>query len=163
MDGWSPAYVGIGSNLDDPFAQARFAFDALARIADTRLLARSPLYRSSPMGPSDQPDYVNGAAALSTRLSPSALLDALRAIEDARGRRRAGPRWGPRTLDLDLLLHGDSVLATERLTLPHPGLTARNFVVYPLADIAPTLVLPDGTRLTDVRDELGDEGLERLA
>ena len=163
MEGWSPAYVGIGSNLDDPVAQAIFAFDALARIADTRLVARSPLYRSSPMGPPDQPDYVNGAAALSTRLSPATLLDALRAIEDARGRRRTGRRWGARTLDLDLLLHGDSVLNTERLTLPHPGLTARNFVVYPLADIAPALVLPDGRRLADIRGELGDEGLARLA
>ena len=163
MDGWSPAYVGIGSNLDDPVAQAALAFDALARIADTRLVARSPLYRSRPLGPADQPDYVNGAAALSTRLAPSALLAALRAIEDAHGRRRTGPRWGPRTLDLDLLLHGDSVLMTERLTLPHPGLTARNFVVYPLADIAPALVLPDGRRLADIRDELGDEGLARLA
>ena len=163
MDGWSPAYVGIGSNLDDPVAQAALAFDALARIADTRLVARSPLYRSRPLGPADQPDYVNGAAALSTRLAPSALLAALRAIEDAHGRRRTGPRWGPRTLDLDLLLHGDSVLTTERLTLPHPGLTARNFVVYPLADIAPALVLPDGRRLADIRDELGDEGLARLA
>jgi 2-amino-4-hydroxy-6-hydroxymethyldihydropteridine diphosphokinase len=163
MDRWSPAYVGIGSNLDDPVAQATVAFDALARIPHTRLVARSPLYRSNPMGPRDQPDYVNGAAALSTRLSPTALLDALRAIEDARGRRRNGRRWGPRTLDLDLLLHGDSVLASARLTLPHPGLTARNFVVYPLADIAPALVLPDGRRLADIRDELGDEGLVRLA
>ena len=163
MNRWSPAYVGIGSNLDDPVAQAAFAFEALAGIADTRLLARSPLYRSRPMGPADQPYYVNGAAALSTRLSPAALLAALRAIEDARGRRRAGPRWGPRTLDLDLLLHGDSVLRSPDLTLPHPGLTARNFVVYPLADIAPTLVLPDGRRLADLRDELGDEGLDRLA
>lgn len=163
MDGWSPAYVGIGSNLDDPVAQAALAFDALARIADTQLVARSPLYRSRPLGPADQPDYVNGAAALITRLAPSVLLAALRAIEDAHGRRRTGPRWGPRTLDLDLLLHGDSVLMTERLTLPHPGLTARNFVVYPLADIAPTLVLPDGRRLADIRDELGDEGLARLA
>jgi 2-amino-4-hydroxy-6-hydroxymethyldihydropteridine diphosphokinase len=163
MGGWSPAYVGIGSNLGDPVAQATFAFDALARIADTRLVARSPLYRSRPLGPPDQPDYVNGAAGLRTRLSASDLLDALRAIEDARGRRRAGPRWGPRTLDLDLLLHGDCALTTKRLTLPHPGLTARNFVVYPLADIAPTLVLPDGRRLADIRDELGDEGLDRLA
>ena len=163
MDGWSPAYVGIGSNLGDPVAQVTLAFDALARIADTQLVARSPLYRSRPLGPSDQPDYVNGAAALSTRLAPSALLDALRAIEDAYGRRRTGPRWGPRTLDLDLLLHGDSVLTTERLTLPHPGLTERNFVVYPLVDIAPALVLPDGRRLADIRDELGDEDLARLA
>lgn len=163
MNRWSPAYVGIGSNLDDPVAQATSAFDALARIADTRLLARSPLYRSRPMGPADQPDYINGAAALSTRLAPPALLAALQGIEDARGRRRAGPRWGPRTLDLDLLLYSDSVLTTEHLTLPHPGLTARNFVVYPLADIAPTLVLPDGRRLADIRDELGDEGLARLA
>ena len=163
MDGWSPAYVGIGSNLGDPVAQVTLAFDALARIADTQLVARSPLYRSRPLGPSDPPDYVNGAAALSTRLSPATLLDALRAIEDARGRRRTGRRWGARTLDLDLLLHGDSVLNTERLTLPHPGLTARNFVVYPLADIAPALVLPDGRRLADIRGELGDEGLARLA
>ena len=163
MDRWSPAYVGIGSNLDDPVAQATLAFDALARIADTQLVARSPLYRSSPMGPPDQPHYVNAVAALRTRLAPTTLLDALHAIEDARGRRRSGRRWGPRTLDLDLLLHGDGVVTSERLTLPHPGLTARNFVVYPLADIAPALVLPDGRRLADIRNELGDEGLDRLA
>jgi 2-amino-4-hydroxy-6-hydroxymethyldihydropteridine diphosphokinase len=158
----SQAFVGIGSNLDDPLRQVESAFAALAAIADTRLEARSALYRSAPLGPPGQPWYVNAVAALSTRLGPHELLDALQEIERARGRRRDGPRWGPRTLDLDLLLHGDTVISTAALTLPHPGLTARNFVVYPLADVAPALVLPDGQRLSELRARLGSEGLERL-
>jgi 2-amino-4-hydroxy-6-hydroxymethyldihydropteridine diphosphokinase len=158
----SQAFVAIGSNLDDPLRQVEAAFEALAQIEETRLEARSALYRSAPMGPPDQPDYVNAVAALSTRLGPAALLRALQAIEAVRGRRRDGPKWGPRNLDLDLLLHGDAVISTPLLTLPHPGLTARNFVVYPLADVAPGLVLPDGQRLTELRAQLGDEGLRRL-
>ena len=162
MTRWSPAYVGIGSNLDEPRRRVEAAFDALALIPDTGLEARSPLYRSAPLGPPGQPDYVNAAAALSTALAPARLLAALQEIEAGQGRRRDGERWGARTLDLDLLLFGDVVIDTPALTLPHPGLTARNFVVYPLADVAPALVLPDGQRLVDLRDRLGGEGLERL-
>jgi 2-amino-4-hydroxy-6-hydroxymethyldihydropteridine diphosphokinase len=163
VERWRPAYVGLGSNLGDPVQQVRRAFEALSAIDGVRVEARSPLYRSRPLGPAAQPDYVNAAAALVTRLDPVALLAALRVIEDDHGRRRAGPRWGPRTLDLDLLLYDETVSEAPELTLPHPGLTARNFVVYPLADIAPALVLPDGTRLLDLKSLLGSEGLERLA
>ena len=158
----SQAFVAIGSNLDGPLRQVEAAFADLARIEQTSLEARSALYRSAPMGPPDQPHYVNAVAALSTRLTPASLLNALQSIEAARGRCRDGPKWGPRNLDLDLLLHGDTVISTPLLTLPHPGLTARNFVVYPLADVAPDLVLPDGQRLTEVLARLGDEGLQRL-
>ncbi len=162
MERWRPAYVGLGSNLEDPERQVSRAFAALATIGQTRLEAQSPLYRSRPLGPADQPDYINAAAALGTRLDPAALLAALQAIEDDHGRRRTTRRWGPRTLDLDLLVYDDVVSEAPGLTLPHPGLTARNFVVYPLADIVPALVLPDGTRLLDLKARLGDEGLERL-
>ena len=163
MTRWSPAYVGIGSNLGEPVRQVEAAFAALAGVPVTRLRARSPLYRSAPLGPPEQPDYVNAAAELETRLPPAELLDALHGIEAKLGRTRAGPRWGPRTLDLDLLLYDDVVVSTPALTLPHPGLTTRNFVVYPLADIAPELVLPDGQSLTGLCGRLGRDGLERLS
>lgn len=162
MRAWRAAYVGIGSNLGDPVREVEGAFAALAALPETRLEARSPLYRSAPMGPPGQPDYVNAAAGLATRLTPARLLAALQAVERSRGRRRDGHRWGPRTLDLDLLLYEGVCRSTPALTLPHPGLTARNFVVYPLADIAPDLVLPGGQRLAELRVRLGDEGLERL-
>ena len=162
MDGWRCAYVGLGSNLADPAHQVLTAFDGLAALSDTRLDARSALFRSAPMGPQDQPAYINAAAKLFTILEPDALLDGLQAIERAQGRDRTGPRWGPRILDLDLLLYENLSLETARLILPHPGLTERNFVVYPLAQIAPGLVLPGGQRLADLRERLGQEGLEQV-
>lgn len=139
-----PAYIGLGSNLDDPPRQLGRALEALAALPDTRLVSVSSFYRSPPLGPADQPDYLNAVAGLLTALPPAELLAALQAIETAQGRRRDGPRWGPRTLDLDLLLHGAARLATPALTLPHPGLRERAFVLVPLAEIAPGLRLPDG-------------------
>lgn len=140
------AYVGLGSNLEEPSRQLLTAFTELAALPGTRLVARSRLYGSTPVGPAGQPDYVNAVAALDTTLSPDELLDGLFTIEQAHARVRA-ERWGPRTLDLDLLLHGDAVVATERLTLPHPRLRERAFVLVPFHEIAPGLVLPDGTPL----------------
>lgn len=140
-------WIGLGSNLADPVAQLRRAFEALAAIPHTRLVARSALYRNPPMGPQDQPDYVNAVAQLATGLEPLALLDALQAIENAHGRRRER-RWGPRTLDLDLLLWGERVIDHPRLTVPHPGLPERPFVLYPLAEIAPELHIPGHGPLT---------------
>lgn len=142
--GFMPAYVGLGSNLDDPAAQLATALKALAVLPDTRLVAVSSRYRNPPMGPQDQPDYLNAVAALLTRLPAEALLAALQGIEDAQGRRRDGDRWGPRTLDLDLLAYGNARLESAALTLPHPGICSRPFVLVPLAEVAPGLHLPDG-------------------
>jgi 2-amino-4-hydroxy-6-hydroxymethyldihydropteridine diphosphokinase len=143
------AYVALGSNLDNPIKQVTNAFEALAEIADTQLLARSKLYKSSPMGPADQPDFINAVAALSTNLSALELLRALQSIEEQHGRQRT-LHWGPRTLDLDLLLYSNQVINSPSLTLPHPGLPERDFVLYPLAEIAPQLILPCGKTLTDL-------------
>ncbi len=142
--------MGLGSNLGDPAAQVKHAVEALGAVPATRLVACSRLYRSRPMGPQDQPDYVNAVARLVTTLSPHALLDALQQIESARGRVRGPERWGPRTLDLDLLLYGEEVIGDARLTVPHAGLKERSFVLYPLFDIAPELILPDGTELKEL-------------
>ena len=114
------------------------------------------------MGPQDQPPYVNAVAALATTLAPEALLAALQGIEQAHQRRRDGVRWGPRTLDLDLLLYGSRAVDSATLQVPHPGLRLRGFVLYPLADIAPDLVLPDGTALAELLHHCSTEGLEAL-
>lgn len=135
------AYIGLGSNLADPQAQLQRALSELAVLPQSRLLAQSSLYRSPPMGPQDQPDYLNAVAAVDTALSPLALLDELQALELAHQRVR-GEHWGPRTLDLDLLLYGEQRIDLPTLKVPHPGLYTRNFVLYPLAEIAPELVIP---------------------
>lgn len=155
------AYIGLGGNLDNPRGQVERALVELGQIPDTRLVAQSPLYRSAPVGPGEQPDYVNAAALLETSLSPLELLDALQAIEQAHQRVRI-ERWGPRTLDLDILLIDQQTIASERLTVPHPYLTQRNFVLYPLADIAPDLVLPDGTSLRQLIANCARDGLEHI-
>jgi len=143
----SVAYIGIGSNLDDPPAQVRSAMDAIDRADGLEVIARSSLYSSPPMGPPDQPHYINAAIAVHTNLSSLELLESLQAIEQAHGRTRDGIHWGPRTLDLDLLLHGDEHIDGPRLRLPHPGLRDRDFVILPLFEIAPGLILPDGEPL----------------
>ncbi|MFU8821647.1 MAG: 2-amino-4-hydroxy-6-hydroxymethyldihydropteridine diphosphokinase [Gammaproteobacteria bacterium] len=157
-----PAYVGLGSNLDHPAGQVRRALSALAAIPDTRFIASSALYRSPPMGPQDQPDYVNAVAGLLTCLPARQLLGALQAIEDAQGRRRDGPRWGPRTLDLDLLLYGALCLDEDDLSLPHPGLAERAFVLVPLLELAPGLRVPGGGSIARLAATAGDGGLIRL-
>ena len=136
------AYIGLGSNLDDPAAQVAAAIDALANLPESSLRAVSSFYRNPPMGPQDQPDYVNAVVALDTRLAPRVLLDAMQAIERAQGRDRSGQRWGPRTIDLDLLIYGDSVVDEDHLTVPHSGLCERAFVLVPLAEIAPHVAIP---------------------
>ena len=136
------AYVGLVSNLDNPSAQIAAAIDMLAALPDATLRAVSSFYRNPPMGPQDQPDYVNAVVALDTRLTPRALLDAMQAIERAQGRDRSGLRWGPRTIDLDLLVYGDTVLDEDHLQVPHPGIAERAFVLVPLAEIAPQISIP---------------------
>lgn len=157
------AFIGLGSNLLSPLRQVRQAICELAQLPASRLRAVSSLYRSDPLGPSGQPDYINAVAAIDTRLTPLQLLDGLQAIENRHGRRRGAVRWGPRTLDLDLLLYGDAVLDEPRLTLPHPEILQRAFVLRPLAEIAPELCLPGGQLLQQVCGTLSDEGLERIA
>jgi len=141
-DGPVRCYVGLGSNLDDPVLQVRRGLTTLAALPDTTVVQPSCLYRSPPMGPPGQPDYVNAVCALATRLPAPRLLAHLQGIEDRHGRVRGPMRWGPRILDLDLLLYGDAELRGPDLTLPHPGLAERAFVLYPLLEIAPDLEVP---------------------
>lgn len=136
------AYVGLGSNLADPHQQVRCALAELDEIEQTRCVAASSLYRSTPMGPPEQPDYVNAVAWLSTGLDAYGLLDALQLIEQRYGRVRTRQRWGPRTLDLDVLVYGGQVLEDPLLTIPHAGIAERAFVLYPLYEIAPDLQIP---------------------
>ncbi|MCH7370350.1 2-amino-4-hydroxy-6-hydroxymethyldihydropteridine diphosphokinase [Aeromonas sp. MR16] len=157
------AFVAIGSNLGNPIAQARRAIAALAMLPESELQQASQLYGSRPMGPADQPDYVNAVVRLHTRLGPLALLDQLQKIELEQGRVRKDERWGPRTLDLDLLLYGEQVIQHERLTVPHYGMKEREFVLLPLAELAPALVLPYGTPLTELVARCPRNGLAILA
>ena len=144
------AYVGLGSNLDRPDRRIRDALEALGQIADTRLLRHSRLFRTRPWGVADQPDFINAVAELATRLSPRALLDALLAVERAQGRVRDGTRWGPRVLDLDLLLYGDRRIDEPGLTIPHPRIGERAFVLKPLADLDIDLDIPGQGRVGDL-------------
>jgi 2-amino-4-hydroxy-6-hydroxymethyldihydropteridine diphosphokinase len=140
---WVPAYVGIGSNLDGPEEQVRFAVEALASLPHTRRVSCSANLRNTALGPQPQPEYVNAVAGLLTQLTPADLLSELLAVERRQGRdRTSGVRWGPRRIDLDLLVYGDLVLNTEHLILPHPGIASRNFVLFPLLEIAPALRIP---------------------
>ncbi|SFM02874.1 2-amino-4-hydroxy-6-hydroxymethyldihydropteridine diphosphokinase [Marinobacter zhejiangensis] len=155
------AYIGLGSNLAEPLKQLASAVVALAMLPETTLVAQSPFYRSSPVGPQDQPDFINGAVQLTTALPPLALLDALQAIEQDQGRERL-QHWGPRTLDLDLLLYGHDMIDHERLQVPHPELPNRDFALQPLLDLAPDLTLPDGRALSELRRQCPDNHLQRL-
>ena len=156
-------YIGLGSNLATPIEQLRSALAAVAALPQTDLIAQSSFYSSDPLGPADQPRYVNAVAALDTELSPLALLDALQTIELEQGRTRKAERWGPRTLDLDILLFGERLLDEPRLTVPHYHMHARAFVLYPLAEIAPDLKLPDGRALIELLGACPYAGLERLS
>jgi 2-amino-4-hydroxy-6-hydroxymethyldihydropteridine diphosphokinase len=158
----SRVYIGLGSNLAQPAQQLRAALDAMAALPDTQLIAVSSLYASKPLGPADQPDYVNAVAALDTALEPLTLLDCLQQIELQQGRQRKAERWGPRTLDLDILLFGEQRIDLPRLQVPHYHLQERPFVLYPLAEIAPDLQLPDGRDVPTLLQNCPFQGLERL-
>jgi len=158
------SYVGLGSNLADPRRQVEVAIAGLADLAQVRLLACSWLYATAPVGPQAQPDYVNAVVALRTCRAPRDLLAALQGIEGRHGRVREGQRWGPRTLDLDLLLYGDRTIAGPTLTVPHPEIHQRAFVLVPLADIAPGhLDIPGQGRLADLLYHCPRQGVRRLA
>lgn len=147
-------YIGLGANLDDPIAQLHNAVDALRSLAQCQLITVSKFYASKPMGPQDQPDYVNAVAKLSTSLASEALLDSLQKIELEQGRQRKSERWGPRTLDLDILLFANDIINTPRLVVPHYGLCQREFVVYPLLELEPELILPDGRTLQSISNNV---------
>ncbi len=152
-------FIAIGSNLNDPVGQAYQAIEALKTIRQTRFIQASHLYSSTPMGPQNQPDYINAVAEVETELTPLELLNCTQAIELEQGRVRKDERWGPRTLDLDIVLFGNQVIENERLTVPHYGMKVREFVLYPLAEIAPDLTLPDGTELSDLLKQVDRNGL----
>lgn len=154
-------FLGIGSNLSDPAIQIRHALDALKKIPNSSFGGVSPLYRNPAVGPGKQPDYLNAVAELLTTLDALALLSHLQRIEFSQGRVR-NEHWGARTLDLDILLYGDAFIDLPQLRIPHPRMTIRNFVLYPLYDLAPDLVLPHGTSLRALLDCCPDTGLARL-
>jgi 2-amino-4-hydroxy-6-hydroxymethyldihydropteridine diphosphokinase len=163
MELWHPVYVGVGSNLDDPPAQLRRAFTKLTELPTTLVVLVSPIYRSRPFGPPEQPDYANAVAGLLTQLSPRELLAGLQSIEAAQGRPKERQRWGPRIIDLDVLVYGRERLQDPDLTVPHPGIVERNFVLYPLADIAPDLEIPGLGRVTELKGRVTSTGLDPRA
>lgn len=140
-----PVWLALGSNLADPLQQVQNALDALAAIPQTRVVAVSSFYRTPPYGPQDQPDYLNAVVELATALQPDALLDHTQRVEQEQGRVRKDHRWGPRTLDLDILLFDRQTLASDRLTVPHYDMHNRAFMLVPLLEIAPVITLPNGT------------------
>jgi 2-amino-4-hydroxy-6-hydroxymethyldihydropteridine diphosphokinase len=158
---WRPAYVGIGSNLQSPRERVLEAIERMSTLEATRVGPRSHLYLTSPMGPLDQPDFVNAAVGLLTQLEPRELLTGLLGIERSMGRDRQ-ERWGPRVIDLDLLWMVDSAIDEPGLTVPHPGVSTRNFVLYPLADIAPTIKIPTLGLVLDLKRDAGGDGISVL-
>ncbi len=156
------AFVGLGSNLDDPHHQLQRAFRALANLPDTNVVAQSSLYRSAPLGFVDQPDFVNAVAKIDTTLSPHALLSALLDIEHGHGRERTF-RNAPRTLDMDILLYDDLQIDEHGLTIPHPQMHLRAFVLQPLLEIAPDVVIPALGQAKRSLAGCRDQTLERLA
>lgn len=156
------AYIGLGSNLADPVSQIKSARGAIAATAGIKELAFSSLYHSPPMGPQDQPDYVNAVMACATALSPVELLRCLQHIENTHGRVRKDQRWGARTLDLDILLYADRIIDLPELTIPHSGMCDRAFVLYPLHEIAPNLMVPGKGRIADLLARCPLAGLKRL-
>lgn len=151
------AYIAIGSNLASPLEQVNAAVQALSEIPQSRLVAVSAFYRTPPLGPQDQPDYLNAAVVLETSLDAETLLDNTQRIELQQGRQRKAERWGPRTLDLDIMLFGDEVINTERLTVPHYDMKNRGFMLWPLFEIAPELTFPNGESLQTILQQLNAE------
>lgn len=150
-------YIALGSNLASPLEQVNAAVKAIGEIPESQIVAVSSFYRTPPLGPQDQPDYLNAAVALDTTLEPEALLDNTQRIELQQGRVRKAERWGPRTLDLDIMLFGDRVICSARLTVPHYDMKNRGFMLWPLFEIAPELHFPDGVSLQHILTELGAE------
>ena len=154
-------YIGLGSNLDNPQTHIYTALSELRSLALDDAVVSSPLYVTSPVGPRDQPDYVNAVAGFDTRLDAHELLHEILDIEQKHGRKRTGSQWGPRTLDLDLLLYGEDVIQTKMLTVPHPRIRERAFVLKPLADIAPGLQIPGQGDVHDLLEDCDQSGIKR--
>jgi 2-amino-4-hydroxy-6-hydroxymethyldihydropteridine diphosphokinase len=155
-------YIGVGSNLGDPSENVISAFESIRNIKNCKLLATSSLYRSHPMGPKEQPDYINAVVKLETSLSPYELLDELQAIEKSHGRTRSAERWSARTLDLDILLFGDRQFVDTVLQIPHMGLLERDFVLYPLYELSPDLYIPGTGPIAEVLPMCKSHGLIKL-
>ncbi|MGS2719193.1 2-amino-4-hydroxy-6-hydroxymethyldihydropteridine diphosphokinase [Paraglaciecola aestuariivivens] len=158
----NPVYIGLGSNLADPEQQLATAIKCLDSLPNTHLVCHSSLYSSLPMGPTDQPNYVNAVALINSQLSPVEMLAKTQAIELQQGRVRKANRWGPRTLDLDILLYANLSMHTDSLTIPHYGMKEREFVLYPLFEIAPELILPCGEKLAELVKRCPLNGLQKL-
>lgn len=155
------AYVALGSNLGDPIAQIEQAILSLSQIPQTVLRARSSLYRTPPWGKTDQPAFVNAVVKIETSCSPHALFEYLQAIEKSQKKKKI-EKWGPRTIDCDLILYGNEVMESAELTLPHPRMFVRGFVLIPLAEIAPALIFPMGKSITDLLVQCDCAGIEKL-
>lgn len=155
-------FIGLGSNLEDPRQQLDEAVRSLRQMPQTRLVRVSSIYQTRPLGPQGQPDYLNAVAQLETGLEAEVLLDHLQAIEAEQGRQRDGQRWGARTLDLDILLYDDLVMKTNRLTIPHVGAHEREFVLYPLNEIAPDLEIPGHGQVSELARHCDPNGIRRL-
>ena len=156
------AYIGLGSNLSDPHAQVTQALQELDEMDQSKLVQASSLYRSKPMGPSDQPDFINAVAKITTQLTAQALLLALQNIEKAHQRKRKSERWGPRTLDLDIILYGDKQIDTKSLKIPHYGVAEREFVLIPLQELQADLIIPGKGALKDLIEQLPNYHLEKI-
>jgi 2-amino-4-hydroxy-6-hydroxymethyldihydropteridine diphosphokinase len=159
---WQPVYVGIGSNLDQPALQVRRALEALPSLTRTRLVSQSSLYGSKPHGMLEQPDFVNAVAGLLTQLPPEQLFQALRTLEVQLGRVPSQLPQGPRRIDLDLLVFGELQIDTPELKVPHPGIVQRNFVLYPLLEVAPDLLIPGSKRVSELAARVSSAGIWRL-
>jgi 2-amino-4-hydroxy-6-hydroxymethyldihydropteridine diphosphokinase len=160
---WQPAYVALGSNLGDSRALLEQAIAALSALPDTRSWRRSALYRTVPFGPVKQGDFVNAVVGVMTTLPVEDFFAALQRLERDLGREPTRERWGPREIDLDLLVYGREQRDSERLRLPHPGIPERDFVLYPLRDVAADLQIPGLGRVRDLAERVADRGMQRLA
>lgn len=161
---WCPAYVGIGSNLESPQEHVVAAIRELGAIPDTIVTRSSSLFRTAPFGPVEQGDFVNAVVAMMTQLTAHQLLGEMQEIEDKHGRKREGERWGPRTLDLDLLVLSNNQIKDDVLTLPHPGISDRNFVLLPLCELAPHLIVPGRGSVATLTHAVQESGgrIERI-
>jgi 2-amino-4-hydroxy-6-hydroxymethyldihydropteridine diphosphokinase len=159
---WQPVYIGVGSNVDDPSAQVRLAMAKLATVAELRVVCVSPLYGSRPYGPIAQPDFVNAVVGALTQLDARKLLAELQSLERSFGRPARHQKWGPRVIDLDLLIYGRECSRGGSVDLPHPGIAERNFVLFPLADIAPDLDVPGLGRVAELAARVGREDIWAL-